>query len=84
MILQFSRDSMPLYLTIMEQGGTIIILLTIILVSMYSVRLTKKLQGIPLKKEKTLVELTNVYSNFLLVSTLLGIGIIIVVGLRLV
>src|SRR5690606_1633127 len=84
MILQFSRDSMPLYLTIMEQGGTIIILLTIILVSMYSVRLTKKLQGIPLKKEKTLVELTNVYSNFLLVSTLLGIGSIIVVGLRLV
>lgn len=84
MILQFSRDSMPLYLTIMEQGGTIIILLTIILVSMYSVRLTKKMQGIPLKKEKTLVELTNIYSNFLLVSTLLGIGIIIVVGLRLV
>lgn len=84
MILQFSRDSMPLYLTIMEQGGTLIILLTIIFVSIYSVRLTKKLQGIPLKKEKTLVELTKIYSNFLLISTLLGIGIIIVVGLRLV
>lgn len=84
MILQFSRDSMPLYLTIMEQGGTLIILLTIIFVSIYSVRLTKKLQGIPLKKEKILVELTKIYSNFLLISTLLGIGIIIVVGLRLV
>ncbi len=84
MNLQFNRDSMPLYLTIMEQGGTLIILLTIILVSMYSVRLTKKLQGIPLKKERTLVELTKIYANFLLVSTLLGISIIIVVGLRLV
>ena len=84
MILQFSRDSMPLYLTIMEQGGTLIILLTIIIVSIYSVRLTKKLQGIPLKKEKTLVGLTKIYSNFLLISTLLGIGIVIVVGLRLV
>lgn len=84
MILQISRDSMPLYLSIMEQGGTLIILLTIIIVSIYSVRLTKKLQGIPLKKEKTLVGLTKIYSNFLLISTLLGIGIIIVVGLRLV
>src|SRR5690606_20060821 len=31
MILQLNRDTMPLYLTIMEQGGTLIILLTIIL-----------------------------------------------------
>jgi uncharacterized membrane protein len=83
MILQFSRDSMPLYLTIMEQGGSLIILLTIILVSMYSVRLTKKLQGIPLRKERSLAKLTKLYANFLLISTLLGIGIIIVVGLRL-
>lgn len=83
MILQFNRDSMPLYLTIMEQGGSLIILLTIILVSIYSVRLTKKLQGIPLKKERSLAKLTKMYANFLLVSTLLGIGIIIVVGLRL-
>lgn len=84
MILQFNRDSMPLYLTIMEQGGTMIILLTIILVSVYSVRLTKKLQGIPLKKERTLAELTKMYANFLLISTLLGVGIIVIVGLRLV
>lgn len=84
MILQYNRDSMPLYLTIMEQGGTLIILLTIILVSIYSVRLTKKIQGIPLKKEKSLASLTKMYANFLIISTLLGIGIIIVVGLRLV
>lgn len=84
MILQFDRDSMPLYLSIMEQGGTLIILLTIISVSIYSVKLTKKLRSIPLKKERTLADLTKMYANFLLVSTLLGIGIIIIVGLRLV
>lgn len=84
MILQFNRDSIPLYLTIMEQGGTLIILLTIIVVSMYSVRLTKKLEGLPLKKDRPLVELTKMYANFLLISTLLGIGIIIIVGLRLI
>lgn len=84
MILQFDRDSLPLYLTIMEQGGSLIILLTILLVSVYSVRLTKKLKGIPLKKEKTLAEITKVYANYLLISTLLGVGIVIVVGLRLV
>lgn len=84
MILQLNRDTMPLYLTIMEQGGTLIILLTIILVSIYSVKLSKKLQGIPLKKDKSLAQLTKIYTNFLIVSSLLGIGIIIVVGLRVV
>lgn len=83
MILQFNRDSMPLYLTIMEQGGTLIILFTIILVSVYSVKLTKKLKGIPLKKEKSLATIAKMYANFLLISTLLGVGIVIVVGLRL-
>lgn len=84
MILQFNRDTMPLYLTVMEQGGTLIILLTIILISIYSVRLTKKLQGIPLKKNKSIIQLTKIYANFLMVSTLLGIAIIVVVGLRIV
>lgn len=74
----------PLYLTIMEQGGTLIILLTIILVSVYSVKLTKKLQGITLKKDKSLAQLTKIYANFLLIYTLLDISIIIVVGLRIV
>lgn len=83
MIFQFNRDTMPLYLSLMEQSGTLIILLTIILVSMYSVRLTKKLQGIPLKKDKSLAQLTKIYANFLLLSIILGIGIIIIVGLRL-
>lgn len=84
MILQFNRDTMPLYLTIMEQGGSLIILLTIALVSVYSVRLTKKLKGMPSKKERSLADVTKVYANFLLISTLLGMGIIIIVVLRLV
>ncbi|MHA6250433.1 hypothetical protein [Oceanobacillus sp. CAU 1775] len=84
MILQFNRDSLPLYLTLMEQGGSLIILLTIILVSIYSVRLSKKLQGAPSKKERSLAALTKVYANFLLISMLLGIGIVVIVGLRLV
>lgn len=84
MIFQFNRDMIPLYLTIMEQGGTLIILLTIILVSVYSVKLTKKLQGITLKKDKSLAQLTKIYANFLLIYTLLDISIIIVVGLRIV
>lgn len=84
MILQLNRDTLPLYLTVMEQGGTLIILLTIIFVSIYSVKLTKKLQGIPVKKDKSLAQLAKIYTNFLVVSSLLGIGIIIIVGLRIV
>ena len=84
MIFQFNRDTMPFYLSIMEQGGTLIILLTIIFVSIYNVKLTKKLKGIQLKKDKSLAQITNMYTNFLLISTLLAIGIIVVVGLRIV
>jgi len=84
MIFQFNRDTMPFYLSIMEQGGTLIILLTILFVSIYNVKLTKKLKGIQLKKDKSLAQITNMYTNFLLISTLLAIGIIVVVGLRIV
>ena len=84
MIFQFNRDTMPFYLSIMEQGGTLIILLTILFVSIYNVKLTKKLKGIQLKKDKSLAQITNIYTNFLLISTLLAIGIIVVVGLRIV
>lgn len=45
MIMQFNRDTMPLYLTLMEQMGSLVILLTIALVSVFSARLTKKLKG---------------------------------------
>lgn len=44
MIMQFNRDTMPLYLTLMEQMGSLVILLTIALVSVFSARLTKKLK----------------------------------------
>lgn len=84
MIVQFNRETMPLYLTIMEQGGSLIILLTIIFVSIYSVRLTKKLKGLPLKKEKSLAQLTKMYAQFLVISAILGIVIVMIVGLRIV
>lgn len=84
MILQFNRDSLPLYLTLMEQAGTLVILISIIFVSIYSVRLTKRFKNIPLKKERTLSTLTKTYANFLFVSTALGTIIVIIVGLRLV
>lgn len=84
MIVQFNRETMPLYLTIMEQGGSLIILLTIIFVSIYSVRLTKKLKGLPLKKEKSLAQLAKMYAQFLVISAILGIVIIMIVGLRIV
>ncbi|WP_453996262.1 hypothetical protein [Bacillus nitroreducens] len=84
MIVQFNRETMPLYLTIMEQGGSLIILLTIIFVSIYSVRLTKKLKGLPLKKEKSLAQLAKMYAQFLVISAILGIVIVMIVGLRIV
>lgn len=84
MIFQFNRETLPLYLSLMEQGGTLIILLTIIFVSIYSVRLTKKLKGIQMKKDQSLASITKMYANYLLLSSVLGVIIIIIVGLRIV
>ena len=66
MIYKFNRNAMPLFLSIMEQGGSLIILLTIIIISIYSVRLSQKLNGVPLKKEQSLAQITKMYANFLL------------------
>lgn len=83
MIMQYNRDSLPLYITLMEQAGTIIILFTLIVISIYSKRITKTIHDIPLKKPGTLTQFTKIYANYLIISTLLGIGIIVIVGLRL-
>lgn len=84
MINKFNRSAMPLYLSIMEQVGSLIILLTIIFISIYSVKLSKKLKGVPLKKDQSLAQISKIYANFLYISAVLGIIIIIIVGLRIV
>jgi putative copper export protein len=84
MILQFDREHIPFYLTFMEQAGTLIILLTIIFVSMYSRKMGKKLQGVVLKKDKPLESLALMYTNFMFLSAALSVMVIVVVGLRIV
>lgn len=83
MILQFNRENLPFYLIFMEQAGSLVILFTIIVVSVYSRILRKKLQGLPLKKEKTLESVGLMYTNYLFTSAALALLIIMVVGMRL-
>ncbi len=50
MIMHFSREGIPFYLSFMEQAGSVTILLTILFVTITSKRLTKKIKELPLKK----------------------------------
>ncbi|SER89862.1 hypothetical protein [Salisediminibacterium halotolerans] len=82
MILQFDRANLPFYLLFMEQAGSIIILFTVIVLSVYSRKLKKKLNGEQLKKEKTLESLSLMYTNYLFTSAALGLVIVIITGMR--
>ncbi|UTR08644.1 hypothetical protein MM300_11800 [Evansella sp. LMS18] len=84
MILQFERESMPFYLSFMEQAGTMVILLTIVFVSIYSRKMGKKLNGAVLKKDKPLESLALMYTNFMFLSAALSVMVIVVVGLRII
>ncbi|WP_144560006.1 hypothetical protein [Shouchella miscanthi] len=84
MIMHFSREGIPFYLSFMEQAGSVTILLTILFVTIASKRLTKKIKELPLKKDKPLQTVTKTYANYLFVSAFLSTVVIIVVGLRIV
>ncbi|QKS73133.1 hypothetical protein FLK61_23560 [Paenalkalicoccus suaedae] len=82
MIIQLNRETLPFYLLFMEQAGSMVILITVIMVSIYSRKLRKKLQGLPMKKEQSLETLSLHYTNYLFGSASLAMLIVIVVGLR--
>ncbi|WP_280770428.1 hypothetical protein [Salipaludibacillus daqingensis] len=84
MILQFDRDTLPFYLQFMEQAGSIIILSTIISLAIYSRKISGKLNGKEMKKEKSLESLTLMYTNFLFGSAALALIVVIITGMRII
>lgn len=77
MIMQFNRDTMPLYLSLMEMGGTMVILLSIIALSILSRKISKAIDGA--KK----IALYSYYRTTLLLSSILGAAVVFIVALRL-
>lgn len=77
MIMQFNRDTMPLYLSLMEMGGTMVILLSIIALSILSRKISKAIDGA--KK----IALYSYYRITLLLSSILGAAVVFIVALRL-
>lgn len=88
MIVQFSRDALPMYMILMEQIGSLVILGSVIAISIYSFKLKKQMQAHslndvhPVKKHQSLAHLTSVYSKLLFSSAGLAIVVIVVVSLR--
>lgn len=78
MIMQFNRDSMPLYFSLMEMGGTMVILLSIIALSIISKKITKAVD------EAKKIALYGYYRTTLLLSSVLGTAVVFIVALRLI
>ena len=77
MIMQFNRDTMPLYLSLMEMGGTMVILLSIIALSIISRKISKAID------EAKKIALYSYYRTTLLLSFILGAVVVFIVALRL-
>ncbi|PYZ94802.1 hypothetical protein CR194_04545 [Salipaludibacillus keqinensis] len=82
MILQFNREALPFYMIFMEQAGSMVVLLTVIMISLYSRKMKKKLNGETLKKDKTLKSISLMYTNYLFASATLVLLVLVVVGMR--
>jgi putative copper export protein len=78
MILQFNRETLPLYLSLMEQAGSMAVLFTMLGVGLYSRRVTKKLE------EGGAAAAAGTYSVLLMLSAGLALIVVIITGLRLV
>ncbi|NJP36117.1 hypothetical protein [Alkalicoccus luteus] len=76
MILQLNRETLPLYMLVMEQAGALIILVTAVGTGLYSRRLVKRLHG------KGARAATASYSVALLLSAGLALAVVVFVGLR--
>lgn len=78
MISQFDRSGMPLYLSLMEMGGTMIVLLSIIALTL----LSRKISGAVQEDKKA--SLYRLYRMALFSSAVLALGIVFIVALRLI
>ncbi|MFC4736787.1 hypothetical protein ACFO4L_09345 [Bacillus daqingensis] len=76
MILQLNRETLPLYMLVMEQAGALIILVTAVGTGLYSRRLVKQLD------EKGARAAASSYSVALLLSAGLALAVVVFVGLR--
>lgn len=65
MIMQFDRGSLPFYLIFMEQLGSLAVLFSVIILTLQSRKIRKKLEGIPLKKDRSLVSMTKMYTGYM-------------------
>lgn len=77
MISQFDRETMPLYLSLMEMGGTMIVLLSIIALSILSRKITKALG------QENRASLYRYYRTTIMISAILGLGVVLIVAMRL-
>lgn len=82
LILPYNRESLPLYITLMEQAGSIVILLSIIFLTLQSRKIQKALNGQQVNKKQTLVGATDIYSKFMLSSAFLAGAIVVIVSMK--
>lgn len=84
LLIEYGGASKPLYITIMERAGSLVILVSIIALTLVS-RKIKKAIGASVgtdSSKNTLKRLTDIYGKFMLSSAVLACAIIVVVSMK--
>jgi uncharacterized membrane protein len=84
LIMQFNRGDLPFYLTFMEQMGSLVILLSVILLTIQSRRINKWFNGDETDRKMSAKALSITYSRYMLGSALLALVVVFVVSMRIV
>ncbi|WP_186326556.1 hypothetical protein [Paenibacillus sp. Y412MC10] len=77
MISQFERGNLPFYLSLMEMAGSMIVLLSIIVLSMLSRKISK---AVNVDKKSSLL---GYYRTTIISSAVLALGVVLITALRL-
>ena len=78
MILRFDHSALPLYMRLMEQVGGVALILTVLVISLYSRKITGNLAA-----DSKGTRIARVYAMMLTISALLGILVLLITALRL-
>lgn len=78
MILRFDHSALPLYMRLMEQVGGIALILTVLVIGLYSRKISTSITA-----RTDGARITRIYATMLNISALLGILVLLITALRL-
>ncbi|AOM84000.1 hypothetical protein [Salisediminibacterium beveridgei] len=78
MILRFDHSALPLYMRLMEQIGGVALILTVLVIGLYSRKITTSIT-----EETNGSRISRIYASMLTISAFLGVLVLLITALRL-